>query len=219
MANPILALVHSIILLTCPLAACRKPAPAVTSCPELDRAGRDLISPLRERILPSEGLIARLDLHGDEVVADVGAGPGYLSLPLAAHLPRGRVLALDIEPSYLCALRQRAAAAGLANVEARLVSSEDPGLPPQSVDLALLVQVDHYLPDRQRYFRALCKALRPAGRIALVNYLRFRDADLEAARAVSLRPRIAADLGNDLFLAVLSPDEKTGDAGGANCSE
>ena len=201
------------------LAACHKPVPAVASCPELDRAGRDLISPFRERILPPQSLIARLELNGDEVVADVGAGPGYLSLPLAAHLPRGRVLALDIEPSYLCALRQRAGAAGLTNIEDRLVSREDPGLATQSVDLALLVQVDQYLSERRRYFRALCKALRPSGRIALVNYLRFRDADLEAAEAVSLRARTVTELGNDLFLLVLSPYEGRIGTSGGNCSE
>jgi hypothetical protein len=55
------------------------------------------------------------------------------------------------------------------------------------VDLVLLCQVDHYLIDRARYFAALLPALRPRGRLVLVNYRRHRAADLAAAHEVGLR--------------------------------
>jgi SAM-dependent methyltransferase len=197
--------------------ACRKSPPPSDSCNPLDRAGRDLLSPMREHALPPEDLIARLHLRGDEVVADVGAGPGYLSLPLAVHLPRGKVLATDVDQNYLCVLRQRASAARLSNIETRLVSKDDPGLAPRSVDLALLVQVDHYLDDRAGYFSALRLALRPCGHIAIVNFRRYRDADVAAAGMASLAVSEEVEIGADFFLLVLVPAENIKEGSGQDC--
>jgi predicted O-methyltransferase YrrM len=154
--------------------------------PALDTRGRAMLDPLREQMLQPSALIRELDLPPEAVVADIGAGPGFLTLPLARALPRGRVIATDIEPKYLEILQTRARRAGLHNVETRVVRPEAPGLAPSSVDLALLCQVDHALADRARYFAALLPALKPGGRIALVNYQRYRAADLAAAHVVDL---------------------------------
>ncbi len=74
-----------------------------------------------------------------------------------------------------------------------------------SVDLALMVQVDHYLPDRAAYFRKLRPALRPGGRLALVNYNRYRELDLAAATASGYLVKATSPAGPDLFLAILTP--------------
>jgi ubiquinone/menaquinone biosynthesis C-methylase UbiE len=154
---------------------------------ELDPVERTMLDPLREQALHPRELIARLQLAPTAVIADVGAGPGFLTLPLAAAVPRGRVIATDVRAEYLATLARRARAAGVANVETRVVPADRPALDAASIDLALLCQVDQYLPDRVAYLRELKRALKPHGRVVLVNYARFRDADLAAARAASLR--------------------------------
>ena len=180
--------------------ACRA-APPADPMAGLDREGRAMLSPVRARQLPPDRLLAALGLRGDETVADVGAGPGYLTLPLAQALPRGRVIATDINASYLAALTRRAA--GVRNIETVVVAKDDPGLAPGSVDLALVVQVDHYLGDRADYFRKLRGALRPNGRIALVNFDRYRAPDLAAAQASGLAVSSSGDAGPGLFLVIL----------------
>ena len=65
-------------------------------------------------------VIAHLELAPDATIADVGAGPGYLTLPLARVVPRGRVIATDIREAYLDATISRARAAGVAKHETRI---------------------------------------------------------------------------------------------------
>ena len=85
--------------------------------------------------------------------------------------PRGRVIATDVRGDYLAVLSRRAAGAGRRNIVTRRVSRDDPGLAPRSVDLVVLCQVDHLLDDRARYLAALERALRPNGRIVLINLI------------------------------------------------
>jgi SAM-dependent methyltransferase len=92
-------------------------------------------------------------------------------------VPRGRVIATDLRADYLAVAAERARKAGVRNLEVRVVERAAPGLSPHSVDLALLCQVDHGLIDRAAYFAAVAEALRPGGRIALVNYVRYREMD------------------------------------------
>jgi SAM-dependent methyltransferase len=146
----------------------------------LDGAGRAMLDPIRVEALRPDALLARLGLAPDAQVADVGAGPGFFTLRLARLVPRGRVLATDVRADYLAYLKRAAGAAGLSNIEVRVVSGDDAGLAPGSLDLILLSQVDHLVRERARLLAPLVAALRPGGRLVVVNYVRFR-APLEAA--------------------------------------
>ena len=65
---------------------------------DLDAVGKQMLDPLREQTLHPTELVARLKLRSDAVVADVGAGPGFLTVPLARAVPRGSVIAPDLLP-------------------------------------------------------------------------------------------------------------------------
>jgi 2-polyprenyl-3-methyl-5-hydroxy-6-metoxy-1,4-benzoquinol methylase len=171
---------------------------------ELDAQGQQMLSPLREQTLHPTELIARLHLRRSDVVADVGAGPGFLTLQLARAV--SRVIATDIREQYLAVLTQRAREAGVTNIETRVVAADQPGLERASIDVALVCQVDHYLRDRTSFFAALKTALRPGGRIVLVNYERYHAADTEAARAVKLRPVEEWAPSPPFFVMVLTAD-------------
>jgi ubiquinone/menaquinone biosynthesis C-methylase UbiE len=118
-----------------------------------------------------EELVAALGLRPGQCVADLGAGTGYFSYLLSAAVgPTGTVLAVDPEPNLVAHLRERAEREGSANVVPVLASLDNPRLPAGLVDVVLIVDTFHHIDDRVAYFRRLRQALRPPGRIAIVDW-------------------------------------------------
>jgi ubiquinone/menaquinone biosynthesis C-methylase UbiE len=104
-------------------------------------------------------------------VADVGAGTGYMSLRMAKRVgPTGKVYAEDVQPEMLRKLRQNAAKAKLSNIETVLGAEADPKLPAGALDLILLVDVYHEFSQPQRMLQRLREALKPDGRLVLLEY-------------------------------------------------
>lgn len=114
--------------------------------------------------------LAGLDLKPSDVVADIGAGTGYYALRIARAVPRGRVLAVDVQPEMLARLRARLRETGVRNVEPVLGTLRDPGLAPASVDLVLMVDVYHEFSAPCDMLTAIVRALKPGGRVALLEY-------------------------------------------------
>lgn len=103
-------------------------------------------------------------------VADVGAGTGYFAVRLARAVPQGQVIATDIEPDMVRYLEERARREQLSNLRAVRASHDKSGLAPNSVDAILIVHVVHHLGDRARYAHDLAAALRPGGRLLVVDF-------------------------------------------------
>ncbi len=104
-------------------------------------------------------------------VADIGAGSGYMTVKLAARVgPTGRVFANDVQPQMLELLARRLAGKRIANVTMVQGTADDPKLPPSSVDLELMVDVYHELSQPQAMLRHLREALKPGGRLVLLEY-------------------------------------------------
>ena len=104
-------------------------------------------------------------------VADVGAGSGYMTVRMARRVgPTGKVYATDIQPEMLVLLRQRLVREGVSNVEPVLGQIDDPRLPPAAIDLILMVDVYHELSEPQRMLRRMRDALKPDGRLVLLEY-------------------------------------------------
>lgn len=127
--------------------------------------------PAREQEERTDLLVDALGLAPGDVVADIGAGTGYLALRMAARVaPGGRVHAVDVQPRMVELLRQRVAGAGLANVEPRLGTVDDVGLPAGSVDVAVMVDVYHELEYPFEVLASIIRALKPGGRVVFVEY-------------------------------------------------
>jgi SAM-dependent methyltransferase len=119
---------------------------------------------------PDQALDA-LNLKAGMVVADVGAGTGYMSLKMAKRVgPSGKVYAEDVQPEMLRLLRQNAAKEKAANVETVLGSETDPKLPAGQLDLILLVDVYHEFSQPQKMLRGMREALKADGRLVLLEY-------------------------------------------------
>ena len=125
----------------------------------------------REREERPDLLLAALALTPGMVVADVGAGTGYYSWQIAGRIgDAGRVYAVDVQPQMIELLTDRMRKRGVRNVQSVLGTATDTGLAPGSIDLALMVDVYHELDHPREIVDSILRALRPDGRLALVEY-------------------------------------------------
>jgi ubiquinone/menaquinone biosynthesis C-methylase UbiE len=106
-------------------------------------------------------------------VADIGAGSGWFTIHLAQRVgPKGIVYAQDVQKQMLEAIRRRVSREGLSNVETRLGAGSAPNLPDGALDAVLVVDTypEVEVADRVTFLRNLARALKPAGRLGIVNY-------------------------------------------------
>ncbi len=126
--------------------------------------------PEREREERTDLLIEALELEVDGVVADIGAGTGYFSFPIAERIPDGKVLAVDIQQEMLDIIEARKDRGAAANVETVLGNEQNPRLPESSVDLILIVDSYHEFSHPYEMGVGMAKALKPGGRLVLIEY-------------------------------------------------
>ena len=126
--------------------------------------------PAREREERTDLLIESLPIAADSIVADIGAGTGYFSFPLAARAPDGKVLAVDIQTEMLDIIEARKAQGAPANVETVLGTEQNPGLPENAVDLILIVDAYHEFSHPREMGLAMARSLKPGGRLVLIEY-------------------------------------------------
>lgn len=119
----------------------------------------------------TDAVVAALGLAPGARVADIGAGSGYFTRPLArAVAPGGTVYAVDVDADMNERLRGRLADDGIGNVEIVLGAYEDPKLPDAGVDLVFTSNTFHHIEGRPEYFRNLKQDLAPGGRVAIIDY-------------------------------------------------
>lgn len=129
--------------------------------------------PSRDSWQKPEVVVGAMQIAPGMTVADIGAGTGYFEPHLSRAVgPNGKVLALDIEPDMVRYLRDRATRERLANVDARQVAPDDPGLPAASVDRVLIVDTWHHIANRTAYASRLVAALKPGGEVIVVDFRR-----------------------------------------------
>lgn len=125
--------------------------------------------PERDKWQMPERVVAALELRPNDLVADIGAGTGYLAVRIARHLESGTVFAVDVEPNMVKHLAERAKANGIANLQAVVGTEASPNLP-EPVDVAVLLNVYHHISARTDYFKRLRSSLKPDGRIAIIDF-------------------------------------------------
>ena len=145
--------------------------PLVHRFDDPQRWAREFDDPDRDAWQRPEEVVRLMEIAPGATVADLGAGTGYFLKHLSKAVgPEGRVLALDIEPSMVEYMRDRATREGLANVEARVVAGDDPGLAVGSAHRVLIVDTWHHIPDRPAYGRKLAAGLAPGGAVLVVDF-------------------------------------------------
>ena len=134
------------------------------------RAMMWLERPSRETQERPQETITELELKPNDVVADIGAGTGYFSFRIARQVPEGKVYAVDIQPEMLDAISFLKTENNIDNVETILGDVDNPNLPEESIDLAFMVDAYHEFAYPREMMENLVKALKPGGRVVLLEY-------------------------------------------------
>jgi len=129
-----------------------------------------LEGPQRVATQKIDAVLSKLALKPGMVVADIGAGSGLFSRPLAkAVAPAGKVYAVDIQQDLLDHIAQRNREENIGNIETALGEYDNPKLPARNVDLAFINDVLHHIQHRAAYLKALATYIKPSGRIAIIE--------------------------------------------------
>ena len=118
----------------------------------------------------SARLVNNLDLKPTDIVADIGAGTGYISFRIAPLVPQGKVLAVDVQPEMINFLELNKQEKNIANVEPVLGNIDNPNLPENSVDLVVMVDAYHEFAYPREMMQGIVKALKPGGRTVSIEY-------------------------------------------------
>ena len=121
--------------------------------------------------LDIDNVVAAVGLEPGDVVADIGAGTGIFSVPMAKAVgPDGLVISVEVDPGFLPIIRKKANEQGVANISTILGEFGDPRLPRRDIDVAFFHDVLHHIENRGAYMQALAKYMAPGSRIVVVDY-------------------------------------------------
>lgn len=130
-----------------------------------------LIRDSRKREEATDLVMKNLDLKPGMIICDLGCGNGYYTLRFAREVgPRGRVLAVDIQPEMLQMLAARVARSRLDGVEPIKGEIDNPKLPDGEVDVVFLADVYHEFSHPESMLYWIRRSLKPTGVVALVEY-------------------------------------------------
>jgi ubiquinone/menaquinone biosynthesis C-methylase UbiE len=129
-----------------------------------------LESPEREQEMQRDRVIKAFGVKKGDVVADIGAGTGFFSFPLAAAVGKeGKVYAVEIEDELLDFIGERMKEQQVANIIPTKSADYSPNLPKSSCDKMMLINTYYYLPDPVRFMKNARQALKPGGEMAIIS--------------------------------------------------
>jgi arsenite methyltransferase len=132
--------------------------------PSTDEYAKVLEDPSRDEWQKPHDVVMALDLKPTDTIADIGAGTGYFSRRFAQHA--GTVYAVDIDEKLLNIAQKNAP----PNLKTVLASADDPRLQERSINTIFFCDVLHHIENRPAYYTKLAKALKPGGRIVVIDF-------------------------------------------------
>lgn len=151
--------------------ALARPASAQLASRPAEEWIKTLDAPARLAGLKTDEVIAALKLRPGDVVADLGAGAGAFSLPLArAVAPSGKVYAVELDEGFLTHIGRKAREEKVTNIVTVTGKFTDPALPARDVDVAFFHDVLHHVENRAEYLKNVVRYLEPGGRVVIIDF-------------------------------------------------
>jgi SAM-dependent methyltransferase len=116
-----------------------------------------------------DAVVAALHLTGTETLVDVGAGSGYFTFRFARALPKGKVIATDIEPEMIRHVHHKVLSDGITNVRVVLADPRDPGVDP-AADVVFVCDVIHHVDGREPWLRKLSSEMKPGAKLVVIEF-------------------------------------------------
>jgi ubiquinone/menaquinone biosynthesis C-methylase UbiE len=159
-----------------------------------DKVAAGLDDPHRDGRQKPEELVAAMNIKPGLTVADIGTGTGYM-LPFLSRAtgPTGKVFGEDIQTDFL----ERAKAKNVPNAELILGTTTDPKLPPNSIDIALVLDVYHHFDYPVKMLAAIRGALKPGAHLVVVDY--YKSASPSPGHIRLERDDVAAEIEHNGF--------------------
>ena len=169
-------LICLLVLLTLPLAAQHHEGHHHHGFHEVERWIERFEAPSRAVWQKPDQVVSFLKLESGQTIADIGAGSGYFTRRFAEAVgPQGSALAVEIEPGFFPFIRQTAKELGLDNLKPHHAEPDDPKLEPNSMDMVFICDTLHHIENRQPYYQKVYAALKPGGRLVVVDFFKNRD--------------------------------------------
>lgn len=118
-----------------------------------------------------EEILDALNIKKGQTIADIGAGSGYLTVKLSERIDTTRTIyAVDIQQEMLDYISKRLVEKGIKNVTLVLGTMDDPKLPPNSLDIAILLSTYHEIAQPIDFMKKIKLALKPKGKLAILEF-------------------------------------------------
>ena len=160
---------HNMASIDCPLRKAGEDPSGLRPFAEVEKYIAFLDRPDRARWQKPDEVVTALELQGNETVFDLGAGSGYFSFKLAQAVPRGKVVAADLEPEMIRHIHHKAMAAGITNLAPVIIKADDPQVPGDA-DYVFVCDVLHHVQYRAGWLKKMSSEMKPGARLVLVEF-------------------------------------------------
>jgi ubiquinone/menaquinone biosynthesis C-methylase UbiE len=116
-----------------------------------------------------DAVVTALGLKGTETIADIGAGSGYFTFRFAKVLPRGKVVATDIDPEMIRHIHHKVLTEGIKNVRVVIADAVDPSVPP-TADIVFISDVLHHVANRDAWLGKLAAETKAGARLVVIEF-------------------------------------------------
>ncbi len=168
----------------------------------------------RDKWMKVAQIFEMADIHLGDDVADIGCHQGYMSLHLATYIgEKGKVYSVDVREDRLNSLNEIASERGIRNIQTILGDYDDPKLPENSIDVVLIIDAYHEMKDYREILQHVKKALKPNGRILLLEKLKremIGKSRQEQSKAHTLAPKFVENELKEAGFEVIMIDKDLG---------
>ncbi|QAT39774.1 class I SAM-dependent methyltransferase [Clostridium sp. JN-9] len=132
----------------------------------------------RRKMLSPEKTLTSLGLHEGDIMADIGCGIGYFSIPASKIVGNnGKIFALDILPEMLCQVEIKAKENNCSNIKTVLTEENDLKLEEETITYAFLSVILHETEQLDKFLENVKKIISPKGKIAIIEWKKINSKD------------------------------------------